>query len=133
MTYKRKYIKKQNKLAPGRPFVTEKNPSKERPIRHIRMSDEEWEFARENAHLCHKQTGTYIRLLATGYRPLVPDPELKHQLAKVRIDIVNYAKHLEGLSDTDRTLLLKDPDTHEIWTKGVKKELDFIDDLMRRL
>ena len=49
MTYKRKYISKKNKLVPGRPLITEKNPSKERKIRHIRMSDEEWNFATENA------------------------------------------------------------------------------------
>ena len=133
MSYKRNYVSKKNKLAPGRPFITDKKTSKERPIRHIRMSDDEWDFAQQNAHLCHKQTSTYIRQLAAGYRPMVPDPELKHQLAKVRVDIVNFAKRLAGLKDEDRNLLLKDPNTNAIWSNGVKKELDFIDDLMRRL
>ena len=133
MTYKRKYKKKKKKLVPGRPFISEKNPSKERKPRHIRYSDEEWNFVSENASRCNKPTGTYIRDLSTGYRPMVPDPELKHQLAKVRIDIVNFAKHLNGLSDSDRAMLLKDPNTHSIWSASVKKELDFIDDLMRRL
>ena len=132
MTYKRKYISKKNKLVPGRLLITEKNPSKERKIRHIRMSDEEWNFATENARKCHKFTSTYIRELAAGYRPMVPDPELKHQLSKIRIDIVNFAKHLNGLSDGDRSILLRDPNTHSIWAKSVKDELDFIDDLMRR-
>ena len=97
------------------------------------MSDEEWNFATENARLCHKFTSTYIRDLAAGYRPMVPDPELKHQLSKIRIDIVNFAKHLNGLSDGDRSILLRDPNTHSIWSKSVKDELDFIDDLMRRI
>lgn len=133
MTYKRNYISKKNKLVPGRPQITEENPSKERKIRHIRMSDEEWDFAAQNARLCHKHTSTYIRQLASGYRPMKPDPELKHQLAKVRTDILQLSKRLAGLSDDARKLIMGEYDFQVEWFNAVQKELDFIDDLRRRL
>ena len=133
MTYKRKYIRKKNKLAPGRPLITENNPSKGRPIRHIRMSDEEWNFARQNARLCNKQTSTYIRNLATGYRPMVFDPELKYQLNKVRTDILQLSKRLAGLSDEARILIMGEEEYQKKWFAAVQIELDFIDDLRRRL
>ena len=133
MTYKRKYVLKKNKMLPGRPNITEENPSHERPVRRIRFSDEEWDFATKNARQCYMHTGTYIRKLVTGYRPMTPDPELKHQLAKVRTDILQLSKRLAGLSDEARKLILGEPEFQMEWFYAVQKELDFIDDLRRRL
>ena len=133
MTYKRNYITKKNKLVPGRPLITEKNPSKERKIRHIRMSDSEWNFATQDARLCHKHTSTYIRQLACGYRPMTPDPELKHQLGKIRTDIIQLSKRLSGLSDEARKLIMGEEEYQKLWFEIVQKELNFIDDLRRRL
>jgi hypothetical protein len=133
MTYKRNYISKKNKLVPGRPQIAENNPSKERKIRHIRMSDDEWKFATENARLCHKHTSTYIREIATGYRPMTPDPQLKIQLAKSRTDIIRLSKKLAGLSDENRKLVMGELEYQIQWFNAVQIILNFIDDLRRRI
>ena len=116
MTYKRNYVLKKNKMLPGRPNITDENPSRERPIRRIRFSDEEWDFATQNARQCHMHTGTYIR-----------------KLAKARTDIIQLSKRLAGLSDEARKLILGEPEFQMEWFNAVQKELDFIDDLRRRI
>lgn len=117
----------------GRPRLSIEQPSRERKIRHIRMSDDEWEFAAENARQCHMPTSSYIRKLASGYRPIVFDKELVDGIHLCRRDLVNFSKHLKGLSAETRAVLLRDPATHAIWAGGIENVINFLTKLEGRL
>jgi len=64
---------------------------------------------------------------------MTPDPELKHQLGKIRTDIIQLSKRLSGLSDEARKLIMGEEEYQKLWFEIVQKELNFIDDLRRRL
>ena len=70
-----------------------------------------------------------------GYKPDVPDPELKDGLFAVRKDIVNFINNISGLKMTreERSRFIASMPTIRIWWKALFAEIEWIDNYMKRM
>lgn len=129
MGYKKTNTTKRNKR--GRTALFEK---KRRQF-NIYLNDEERLYITRQADRLDMETGVYIRSVAMGYNPVVPDREFRRQMMAVRDDIKSLFKMLDALHLTvqKRMAMLTDFGFLRRWVDGVKKELDFLDYWIKRL
>ena len=121
----------------GRPKKKEGDAPALRPItKAIRFSKEELDLINEQAALCKMNFSEYVRKVLIGYKPSVPDPDLKNQLWAARTDIRNFASDISGKmkgwpAEKRKTYLQNDAILHK-WEKAIVPLLDFIDSLIKR-
>ena len=89
----------------------------------------------ENARRCRKNFSEYCRLVLMGYKPGVPDPELRDGLLAARKDMVNFINNISGLNMTreERSRFLAAMPTIRIWWKALFTEIEWIDKYMKRM
>ena len=89
----------------------------------------------ENARRCHKNFSEYCRQVLMGYKPGVPDPELRDGLFAARKDMVNFINNISGLkmNKEERSRFLASMPTIRIWWKALFAEIEWIDKYMERM
>ena len=70
-----------------------------------------------------------------GYKPGVPDPELRDGLLAARKDMVNFINNISGLNMTkeERSRFIASMPTIRIWWKALFAEIEWIDKYMKRM
>ena len=106
-----------------------------RKTRTLRLTEEEVRHIAENARRCRKNFSEYCRLVLMGYKPGVPDPELRDGLLASRKDMVNFINNISGLKMTreERSRFLASMPTIKIWWKALFAEIEWIDNYMKRM
>ena len=120
----------------GRKKLSDGAISKARKKKNIYFSDMEWSKIGELSRtLNFHSRSQYIREVATGYRPMVPDPEMKKELMKVRTDLNKFWSYFDSknFSDDERLGRIRNMDFQREWAKGIKAELMFINKWIKRL
>ena len=119
----------------GRPPKSPSDISPTRKSRTIRLNDEEMAIISENASKCKKNFSEYCRDILMGYKPHVPDPELRKELFAARKDIVNFINNIHGLNMTkeERSKFLASIPTIKMWWKAMISEIEWIDKYMERM
>lgn len=119
----------------GRPPKSPSDKSPTRKSRTIRLNDEEMAIISENASKCKKNFSEYCRDILMGYKPHVPDPELRNGLFEARKDIVNFINNIHGLnmSKEERSRFLASMPTIKIWWKAMITEVEWIDKYIERM
>lgn len=119
----------------GRPPKSPSDISPTRKSRTIRLNDEEMAIISENASKCKKNFSEYCRDILMGYKPHVPDPELRNGLFAARKDIVNFINNIHGLnmSKEERSRFLASMPTIKIWWKAMITEVEWIDKYIERM
>ena len=80
----------------GRPRKSTTDNSPTRKTRTLRFTEEEVKHIAENARRCRKNFSEYCRQVLMGYKPGVPDPELRDGLFAARKDMVNFINNIRG-------------------------------------
>ena len=119
----------------GRPPKSPSDISPTRKSRTIRLNDEEMAIISENASKCKKNFSEYCRDILMGYKPHVPDPELRNGLFAARKDIVNFINNISGLNMTkeERSKFLALIPTIKTWWKAMISEIEWIDKYIERM
>ena len=119
----------------GRPQKSPSDKSPTRRSRTIRLNDEEMAIISENASKCKKNFSEYCRDILMGYKPCVPDPELRNGLFAARKDMVNFINNIRGLNMTkeERSKFLASIPTIKMWWKAMISEIEWIDKYMERM
>ena len=106
-----------------------------RKTRTLRLTEEEVRHIAENARRCRKNFSDYCRQVLMGYKPGVPDPELRDGLFAARKDMVNFINNISGLKMTreERSRFLASMPTIKIWWKALFAEIEWIDNYMKRM
>ena len=119
----------------GRPQKSPSDKSPTRRSRTIRLNDEEMAIISENASKCKKNFSEYCRDILMGYKPRIPDPELRKELFAARKDIVNFINNIHGLNMTkeERSKFLASMPTIKMWWKAMISEIECIDKYMERM
>lgn len=119
----------------GRPRKSTSESSTARKTRTLRFTDEELKHITENARRCRKNFSDYCRQVLMGYKPGVPDPELRDGLFAARKDMVNFINNISGLKMTkeERSRFLASMPTIRIWWKALFAEIEWIDNYMKRM
>ena len=119
----------------GRPPKSSSDKSPTRKSRTIRLNDEEMAIISENASKCKKNFSEYCRDILMGYKPRVPDPELRNGLFAARKDMVNFINNISGLNMTkeERSKFLASIPTIKMWWKTMISEIEWIDNYMERM
>ena len=110
------------------------NDKKRRPHK-VYYNAEEWDRITQKSSALDMDHGVYIRDVSLGYKPVVPDREFRREMMGVRSDIKSLFKMLEALHLTPQKRMEKMTDFGFLqrWISGVKKELDFLDNWIKRL
>ena len=119
----------------GRPRKSTTDNSPTRKTRTLRFTEEEAKHIAENARRCRKNFSEYCRQVLMGYKPGVPDPELRDGLFAARKDMVNFINNIRGLnmSKEERSRFLASMPTIRIWWKALFAEIEWIDKYMERM
>ena len=119
----------------GRPPKSPSDISPTRKSRTIRLNDKEMAIISENASKCKKNFSEYCRDILMGYKPRIPDPELRKELFAARKDIVNFINNIHGLnmSKEERSRFLASMPTIKIWWKAMITEVEWIDKYIERM
>lgn len=119
----------------GRPPKSPSDKSPTRKSRTIRLNDEEMAIISENASKCKKNFSEYCRATLMGYKPRIPNPELRNGLFAVRKDMVNFINNIRGLNMTkeERSKFLASIPTIKMWWKAMISEIEWIDKYMERM
>ena len=119
----------------GRPPKSPSDISPTRKSRTIRLNDEEMAIISENASKCKKNFSEYCRDILMGYKPRIPDPELRKELFAARKDIVNFINNIHGLNMTkeERSKFLASMPTIKMWWKAMISEIEWIDKYLERM
>ena len=119
----------------GRPHKSEADISPVRKPRALRLSDEEEKYIAGNAQRCRMNFSEYCRKVLMGYKPGVPDPELRDGLFAARKDMVNFINNIRGLnmSKEERSKFLASMPTIRVWWKALFAEIEWIDKYMERM
>lgn len=119
----------------GRPPKSPSDISPTRKSRTIRLNDEEMAIISENASKCKKNFSEYCRDILMGYKPRIPDPELRKELFAARKDIVNFINNIHGLKMTkeERSKFLASMPTIKMWWKAMISEIEWIDKYLERM
>lgn len=110
------------------------SPKKRWPHK-IYFSDDEWRRVVAKADWLNRETSVYVREVALGYKPVVPDPEFRHELWRCRDDIKKLFGFLSGLRlvEEKRYEYISIRPFLEKWTAGVEKILTFLDKWIKRV
>ena len=108
---------------------------KKRKPHKVYFNDEEWLKITQKSGRLDMDNGVYIRDTSLGYKPTVPDREFRREMMAVRSDIKSLFKMLEALHLTPQKRMEKLTDFGFLqrWIDGVKKELDFLDNWIKRV
>ena len=119
----------------GRPRKSSSDNSPIRKTRTLRLTEDEVSHIAENARRCRKNFSEYCRQVLMGYKPGVPDPELRDGLLAARKDMMNFINNISGLNMTreERSRFLASMPTIRIWWKALFTEIEWIDKYMKRM
>lgn len=119
----------------GRPHKSAEDCSETRKTRTLRLTEKEIQHIAENARRCRKNFSEYCRQVLMGYKPCVPDPELRDGLFAARKDMVNFINNIRGLnmSKEERSRFLASMPTIRIWWRALFAEIEWIDNYMKRM
>ena len=101
----------------------------------VYFTDDEWKVIVGKADWVNRAPSVYLREVGLGYKPIVPDPEFRHQLMRIGDDIRKLFAFLKGmnLSQEDRYQTMCEIGFLKRWTEGVSKILDFLDKWIKRV
>lgn len=110
------------------------SPKKRWPHK-IYFSDDEWRRVVAKADWLNREPSVYGREVMLGYKPVVPDPEFRHELWRCRDDIKKLFGFLSGLRlvEEKRYEYISTRPFLEKWTAGVEKILTFLDKWIKRV
>ena len=119
----------------GRPPKSPSDISPTRKSKTIRLNDEEIAIISENARNCKKNFSEYCRQVLLGYKPRIPDPELRKGLFTARKDMVNFINNISGLNMTkeERSRFLASIPTIKMWWKAMISEIEWINKYMDKM
>ena len=88
----------------------------------VYFTDAEWKVIVGKADWVNRAPSVYLREVGLGYKPIVPDPEFRHQLMRIGDDIRKLFAFLKGmnLSQEDRYQTMCEIGFLKRWTEGVK-------------
>ena len=101
----------------------------------VYFTDAEWQIVNAKADHLNRETSVYIREVSLGYKPVIPDPEFRHGLMQVSDDIRKLFAFLKGMNLTqeDRLQIMSQDAFLNRWKAGVEKELNFINEWIKRV
>ena len=119
----------------GRRSIKNGAVSKARKKHQIAFSESEWREISKYARQTNRSCAAYIREVATKHRPMLPDPQMKSELMKIRTDIIRLWGFLESRSWSQevRIKMMSELNFLRQWTNGVIAELNWIDKWIKRL
>lgn len=125
------YIKKSR----GRNKTSDGLKENVRKAHKIYFKDQEWKTITSKADALDMERSVYIREVSLGYNPVTPDREFRRELMAVRDDLKKFFAFISAKRWTqdERMKKLWDIGFFQIWSKGIMKELDFLNKWIRRL
>lgn len=108
---------------------------KKRRGHKIYFSPDEWKRVVAKADWVKRESSVYVREVALGYKPVVPDPEFRHELMRCRDDIKKLFSFLkrQGLAQEERLNYISQLPFLRRWIMAVEKILDFLDIWIKRV
>lgn len=99
------------------------------------FSDDEWSIILEKADNLEMAPSVYVREVALGYKPVKPDRDFRRELMLVRDDLKKFFAFISAQRWTqeERIKKLWDIGFLEVWSKGIAKELAFLNKWIRRM
>lgn len=101
----------------------------------VYFTDDEWNIIHSKADALDMEASVYVREVSLGYKPVKPDREFRHELFRVRDDIKKFFGFISAQRWTpeERIKKLWDIGFLQVWSKGIVKELEFLDKWLRRV
>lgn len=108
---------------------------KKRRGHKIYFSPDEWERVVAKADWVKRESSVYVREVALGYKPAIPDPEFRHEMMRCRDDIKKLFSFLKnkGYSQGKRLEYISQQAFLKEWMGAVEKILDFLDMWIKRV
>ena len=115
---------------------SETDPSDDRRRPHkVYFTDAEWKVIVGKADWVNRAPSVYLREVGLGYKPIVPDPEFRHELMRCRDDIKKLFSFLKRkeLAQEERLNYISQLPFLRRWISAVEKILDFLDMWIKRV
>ena len=124
------YIKKSR----GRKKSSDGFKENVRKAHKIYFKDDEWKTITSKANALDMERSVYVREVSLGYKPVTPDREFRRELMAVRDDLKKFFAFISAQRWTqdERMKKLWDIGFLKTWSKGIMKELDFLNKCIRR-
>ena len=124
------YIKKSR----GRKKSSDGFKENVRKAHKIYFKDNEWKAITSKANALDMERSVYVREVSLGYKPVTPDREFRRELMAVRDDLKKFFAFISAQRWTqdERMKKLWDIGFLKTWSKGIMKELDFLNKWIRR-
>lgn len=105
-----------------------------RKAHKIYFKDDEWKAITSKANALDMERSVYVREVSLGYKPVTPDREFRRELMAVRDDLKKFFAFISAQRWTqdERMKKLWDIGFLKTWSKGIMKELDFLNKWIRR-
>lgn len=105
-----------------------------RKAHKIYFKDDEWKTITSKANALDMERSVYVREVSLGYKPVTPDREFRRELMAVRDDLKKFFAFISAQRWTqdERMKKLWDIGFLKTWSKGIMKELDFLNKWIRR-
>lgn len=105
-----------------------------RKAHKIYFKDDEWKTITSKANVLDMERSVYVREVSLGYKPVTPDREFRRELMAVRDDLKKFFAFISAQRWTqdERMKKLWDIGFLQTWSKGIMKELDFLNKWIRR-
>jgi len=105
-----------------------------RKAHKVYFSDDEWKSITSKANTLDMERSVYVREVSLGYNPVTPDREFRRELMAVRDDLKKFFAFVSAQRWTqdERMKKLWDIGFLKTWSKGIMKELDFLNKWIRR-
>ena len=109
--------------------------NKRRRGHQIYFSPDEWQRVLTKADWVKRAPAVYAREVSLGYKPVVPDPEFRHELMRCRDDIKKLFSFLKRkeLAQEERLNFISQLPFLRRWVTAVEKILDFLDMWIKRV
>ena len=124
------YIKKSR----GRKKSSDGFKENVRKAHKIYFKDDEWKTITSKANALDMERSVYVREVSLGYKPVTPDREFRRELMAVRDDLKKFFAFIaaQRWTQDERMKKLWDIGFLKTWSKGIMKELDFLNKWIRR-
>ena len=124
------YIKKSR----GRKKSSDGFKENVRKAHKIYFKDDEWKTITSKANALDMERSVYVREVSLGYKPVTPDREFRRELMAVRDDLKKFFAFISAQRWTqdERMKKLWDIGFLKTRSKGIMKELDFLNKWIRR-
>lgn len=125
------YIKKSR----GREKASDGYKESVRKAHKIYFNDDEWKVITSKANALDMDRSVYVREVALGYNPVIPDREFRRELMAVRDDLKKFFAFISAQRWTqeERMKKLWNIGLLDVWKTGIQRELEFLNKWIRRV